>query len=91
MSGPPEPIPGQHETKGRVPASPRRPRRSLQVAHFNDNHMEAQMKHRPAESLRTPLLHATPSPGISQTLLFFLLKRLETRQSSEHRQLESLR
>lgn len=91
MSGPREPIPDQHETKGRLPAHPRRPRRSLQVAHFNDNHMEAQVKHRPAENLRAQLPHAASTLNISQTPLFFPLKQLETGQPGELHQWESLR
>jgi hypothetical protein len=51
--------------------------------------MEARVKHLTAESMRPQLPHAEASPGISHTLLFFPLKRLETGQPGERRQLES--
>lgn len=89
MSGPPEPVLGQDGTKVRVPTRPRRTGRLLQIAHFIENHMEARVKHLTAESMRPQLPHAAASPGISHTLLFFPLKRLETGQPGERRQLES--
>ena len=63
------------------------PLRSFPIARSAEIQKEAQVKRRPAESMKCASVPSTHSTGISQTLLFLIMKQLEvSRPGDDHQQ-----
>lgn len=63
------------------------PLRSFPIARSAEIQKEAQVKRRPAETIKCALVPSTRSTGISQTLLFLIMKQLEgSRPGEDHQQ-----
>ncbi len=87
MSDRPVIQPRTREEQETVYCWPFSPLRSFPIARSVEIQKEAQVKRRPAESMKCASLPSTRSTGISHTLLFLIMKQLEvSRAGDDHQQ-----